>query len=148
MARRSARGSNWGPKTPQGKPWGNHGRTLNKPRARAARKVGKLAFDFSEGLVVGLGLPPGPERETLRLKWAEFSDNVFTYTVRTPSRRARGTGARTGSPHARRSWTPGASSARRAMCGSGGPRAAARMCPSPRAARRAASTRPAHALVA
>ncbi len=57
--------------------------------------MGKLAFDFSEGLVVGLGLPPGPERETLRLKWAEFSDNVFTYTVRAPSRRARGTGART-----------------------------------------------------
>jgi len=75
--------------TPWDKPWTNP-----RPTPRA-RQVGKLAFDFSEGLVVGLGLPPGPERETLRLKWAEFSDNVFTYTVRAPSRRARGTGART-----------------------------------------------------
>lgn len=43
-----------------------------------------MAFDFSEGLVVGLGLPDGAEREALREKWAEFSSNIATYVVRAP----------------------------------------------------------------
>ena len=50
--------------------------------AFALPQTGKLAFDFSEGLVVGLGLPDGAEREQLRAKWAEFSDNIASYVVR------------------------------------------------------------------
>ena len=32
--------------------------------------------------MVGLGLPDGAEREQLRAKWAEFSDNIASYVVR------------------------------------------------------------------
>ena len=46
------------------------------------RQAGKLAFDFSEGLVVGLRLPDGAEREALRAKWADFSSNISSYVVR------------------------------------------------------------------
>ena len=45
-------------------------------------QAGKLAFDFSEGLVVGLRLPDGAEREALRAKWADFSSNISSYVVR------------------------------------------------------------------
>lgn len=44
-------------------------------------QAGKLAFDFSEGLVVGLRLPDGAEREVLRTKWADFSGNISSYVV-------------------------------------------------------------------
>ena len=60
-----------------------HGSACRDRAGRLAlRQAGKLAFDFSEGLVVGLRLPEGAEREVLRAKWADFSGNISSYVVR------------------------------------------------------------------
>ena len=43
--------------------------------------MSELAFDFAEGLVVGLGIK-GEEKALLLKKWTEFSSNSVTYMVR------------------------------------------------------------------
>ena len=59
-----------------------HAHSLRDPVLCVLRlQAGKLAFDFSEGLVVGLRLPDGAEREALRTKWADFSSNISSYVV-------------------------------------------------------------------
>lgn len=44
-------------------------------------QMSELAFDFAEGLVVGLGIK-GEEKALLLKKWTEFSSNSVTYMVR------------------------------------------------------------------
>ena len=45
-----------------------------------AMQMQALAFDFAEGLVVGLGIK-GEEKALLLKKWTEFSSNTFTFVV-------------------------------------------------------------------
>lgn len=40
----------------------------------------ELAFDFAEGLVVGLGIK-GEEKKVLLQKWTDFSSNSVTFMV-------------------------------------------------------------------
>ena len=44
-------------------------------------QISEMAFDFAEGLVVGLGIQP-EEKGELMHKWKEFSANAITYIVR------------------------------------------------------------------
>lgn len=46
-------------------------------------QMGELAFDFAEGLVVGLGIE-GEEKAVLSAKWREFTSNAVTFTVVPP----------------------------------------------------------------
>ena len=46
-------------------------------------QMGELAFDFAEGLVVGLGIK-GEEKAILSAKWQQFTSNAVTFTVLSP----------------------------------------------------------------
>ena len=61
----------------------NHLYLQGTQKDAACMQMGELAFDFAEGLVVGLGIE-GEEKAVLSTKWRDFTSNAVTFTVLSP----------------------------------------------------------------